>query len=328
MKTLSITLAGRLRRRIQDLLNAGALAPGDRLPSSRAVAEEFDVDPRAVQAAYRILAGERLVDLRPRSGIFVRQPRIELDHAGASVRWLTEIFSTALSRDIPAPQLLDLLERALASRVITVATVASTVDQNEGMCRELREDYAVRAVCVSADAIQEGGSWPLELQDVDLLVTTETHAVGVSAIARQRGIPVIIVSVRRDIMSPAYRKLLVQPAFMVVADPRFIPIARRYFSSVPGGGNLTYLVAGRDALDVIPRLAPVYITAAARHVVGPVKIPGKVIPNARILAPESAREILAFVVRRQLESALELAQTPPSRTMRRTASRSRLQKSS
>jgi DNA-binding transcriptional regulator YhcF (GntR family) len=312
LKTLKTQIADTLRRRIEDLLHAGALAPGDRLPSSRVLAAEFDVDPRVAQSAYRILAAENIVELRPRSGIFVRQPRVELDHTGASVRWLTEIFATAIARDIPAPQLLDLLRRALCSRTITVATVATTVDQNEGMCRELREDYALTAFCITAATLAAGAPFPRALQQADLIVTTELHVPRVAEVAAQLGIPVIVGSVRRDVLNPVFRKLLQQPAFVVVADPDFVPVARRYFSSVPGAHNIAYLVVGRDSVDAIPRLAPVYVTAAARSLLGNRKVPGRIVPNSRIFSAESAREILSFVVRLQLEAALHDAQRPAS----------------
>ena len=308
MNTLKTRIADTLRRRIQDLLRAGALAPGDRLPSSRVLASEFNVDPRVAQSAYRILAAENVVELRPRSGIFVRQPRVELDHAGASVRWLTDVFATAIGRDIPAPQLLDLIRRALASRSITVVTVATTVDQNEGMCRELREDYGLTALCVGAATLASGPPFPPALQEADLIVTTELHVPRVAEVAAQLGIPVIVGSVRRDVVNPVFRKLLQQAAFVVVADPDFVPIAKRYFSSVPGAHNISYLVVGQDALDVIPRMAPVYVTVAARALLGGRRIPGRTVPNSRIFSAESAREILSFVVRLQLEAALNDAQ--------------------
>src|SRR5947208_2352056 len=61
-----------LRQRIVAGLHLGTLKPGDRLPSLRRAAADLHADPRVVLAAYRRMAVEGLVSLRPRSGVFVQ----------------------------------------------------------------------------------------------------------------------------------------------------------------------------------------------------------------------------------------------------------------
>src|SRR5437868_15005355 len=65
-----------VRRRLLDHLHLGLLTPGARLPSVRRMAADLRLSPKAVLIAYRILQGESLVVVRPRSGVFVadRQP--------------------------------------------------------------------------------------------------------------------------------------------------------------------------------------------------------------------------------------------------------------
>jgi hypothetical protein len=55
-------------------------------------------------------------------------------------------------------------------------------------------------------------------------------------------------------------------------------------------------VLGRDDLATIPDGAPTYITLSARERLGDVRIKGRIIPAARVLATESAREIISFIV--------------------------------
>ena len=304
-----VEIAEALRQRILGLVRVGALRAGDRLPSCRELASEFDADPRVIQASYRLLAAKGLVVLRPRSGIFLRDKREPLDQAGVSIVWLADVFSSAIGRDIAAPQFIDVLRRALDSRMIRVATIAATVDQNEGMCRELREDYALQASCVTAESLCTS-PLPQALRDAELIVTTPALETRVRAIAIELGTPVIVTEVRRDLVGPGWRRLLHAAVYVVVADPRFLNVLRPYFGAIPGSNNIHYLVAGRDDVSVIPPMAPVYITSAAREVIGVRNVPGKPIPVARVFAPETARQILRFVVRQQLEAALANGKAP------------------
>jgi GntR family transcriptional regulator len=58
-----------LRRRI----DAGSLAPGERLPPVRTLAGELDLSPNTVAKAYRMLERENLLVARGRHGTFVAE---------------------------------------------------------------------------------------------------------------------------------------------------------------------------------------------------------------------------------------------------------------
>lgn len=60
---LSAALVRRIRR--------GSLAPGTRLPTVRALAEDLELAPNTVAKAYRALEGEGLIETRGRRGTFV-----------------------------------------------------------------------------------------------------------------------------------------------------------------------------------------------------------------------------------------------------------------
>jgi DNA-binding transcriptional regulator YhcF (GntR family) len=64
---LSDQLSAALARRIY----RGSLAPGARLPTVRALAEELELAPNTVAKAYRTLERERLIVTRGRRGTFV-----------------------------------------------------------------------------------------------------------------------------------------------------------------------------------------------------------------------------------------------------------------
>lgn len=81
-------IANGLRR----LLVAGELAPGDALPSSRALARDLGVHFNTVAQAYRTLEAEGWLALKRRAGTVVRErPRPELEAGEA--RALADRFS-------------------------------------------------------------------------------------------------------------------------------------------------------------------------------------------------------------------------------------------
>ncbi|MFF4571315.1 GntR family transcriptional regulator [Streptomyces sp. NPDC001410] len=64
-------IAGDLRRRIE----AGELCAGDKLPSERALAEQYGAARNTAREAIRLLAEQGLVTAKHGKGVFVREPR-------------------------------------------------------------------------------------------------------------------------------------------------------------------------------------------------------------------------------------------------------------
>jgi DNA-binding FadR family transcriptional regulator len=66
------------RRRVASQLRAdiehGKYRPGTKLPSYRQLEDSYGVARNTVAAALRVLQGEGLVDIRPNSGAYVRDP--------------------------------------------------------------------------------------------------------------------------------------------------------------------------------------------------------------------------------------------------------------
>ncbi|WP_226367064.1 GntR family transcriptional regulator [Pseudonocardia sp. ICBG162] len=58
---------------VTQALRLGALAPGDRLPTAKAVVDQTAVNPNTVLKAYRELERQGLVEPRPGAGTFVTQ---------------------------------------------------------------------------------------------------------------------------------------------------------------------------------------------------------------------------------------------------------------
>lgn len=67
-----VSLYRRLANHYQQSINAGSLAPGDRLPSVRALMRLHEVSLSTALQLCRQLENDGLLEARPRSGYFVR----------------------------------------------------------------------------------------------------------------------------------------------------------------------------------------------------------------------------------------------------------------
>jgi GntR family transcriptional regulator len=79
-----------LRDRMVALILEGALKEGDPLPSVRAVAADYRLNPLTVLKGYQQLVDERLVEKRRGRGMFVSEGARQLLRAGERDRFLRE----------------------------------------------------------------------------------------------------------------------------------------------------------------------------------------------------------------------------------------------
>ena len=297
-----LQIADALRRRMLAGIRSGVLARGDRLPSTRDLARQLAADPRAILAAYRMLEREGLVEMRPRSGIYVAdRPGTSSAAPGLAESWLVELFAQGIGRDIPATDLAEWLRRSVETLRLRAVVIAATLDQREGLCRELRADYGLEATGLDPALLApDDPRAPIDLRRADFLITTSDLEATVGAIAGAHRKPMVSISVRPDLVAPEWLTLLQQPSYAVVVDPLFGTFLERYFREFAGATNLRALVVGRDDLSAIPASAPTYVTRAARAQLGETMVPGRVVPTVRTLSPASAKEVLAIIVRANL----------------------------
>ena len=296
-----------IRRRVLRGIHAGALRVGDRLPSARTLASEFDVDYRVVIAAYKEIAAEGLVEMRSRGGVYVAsRPAGVRGIPALPQAWLTEVLTDGLSREIPGPEMHEWLRRCTETLRLRAVVVATTVDQMHGLCRELRDDFGFEADGATAQSVHAGVELPLSLRRADLIVTTIANADRVHAIGAELRKPVIVIDVRADLLIGEWAILLRRPVYAVVASPEFGDILRKFFAGTQGAENLNIVVAGRDDLTTIPADAPTYVTQQVRREFEGLRIPGRILSAARTISSGSAREIFAFIVRSNAEAIARL----------------------
>ena len=290
-----------LRSRVLRGLESGTLGTGERLPSGRELATEFGVDHRVVLAAYRVLADERLIDMRQRGGVYVAERHGSNGIPPIPQSWVADILVEGLAREIPAPDLHEWLRRCTETLRLRAVVVASTSDQCQGLCRELTDDFGLEAEGVLASEIGEGRV-PLPLKRADLIVTTGAHEKRMRLVGEELKKPVQVIEVRPDLIVGEWALLLRKPVYVVVASEEFGAMIKSFFADVKGVENIRIVVLGRDDASSIPMDAPTYITQSVRGRLAGVRIPGRILPAARTISTQSARQIFRFIVGSNVEA--------------------------
>jgi hypothetical protein len=297
-----------LRERAEAGLHLGTLRPGDRLGSARSLSKELHTDPRAILAAYRQLAAEGLVSLRPRSGAFVREVSGSTGGPLPDVAaWLVDVMLRGLDRGI-APA--DLARQALSCldgpRPRALCLECNT-DQIHSLERQLDEDYGFDVAGLDTDGPGPGRG----ALDVDLVVTTRFHATRAKAVAGRLRCPFLVATLDPRFVTELREMLARGPVWWICTDPRFAAKLPRIWP----GWAVRPVVLGRDDLQAVPRGASVYASRAARERLPAGWHGGRVVTIARVLSAETARALVAFRLRHGLQS--------PSSTRHRSTDRRR-----
>jgi DNA-binding transcriptional regulator YhcF (GntR family) len=104
-----------IRAQIATHVEAGALQPGDRLPTVRRLAEDLGVAPNTVARAYRELEQSGVIETRGRLGSFVTGDELTRKAKAAAVAYLAETKALGLSAAEALSLVHNLLEHPLHS---------------------------------------------------------------------------------------------------------------------------------------------------------------------------------------------------------------------
>jgi DNA-binding transcriptional regulator YhcF (GntR family) len=229
-----MSLLKRLRNYIVARLHTGHLHPGDQLPSYRELSERWKIDHRRIARAYRALETEGLVEIRGRSGVFLReQERIGGEMLPETARWVaTEVLTEAWQRRIKIPELPGFIHRCTAWVKLQTACIESTEDHRDLLCRELREWFGFETKSVAVERLPEHApdqavqvvnieELPEAVRTADLLVTTSFHAHRVRPVAEVLRRPLVVVSMHPVAVEIFLNRLREGPLTVVCVDPRF-----------------------------------------------------------------------------------------------------------
>jgi len=293
-----------LRQRVFSGLHLGIIRHRGRLPSVRQVARELGANPRVILAAYRTLEGEGLIELKPRSGVFVAAPDTSVaDPTPRRADWMVDVLIKGLQHGVLPRGLPQRVGQCLDSVDLHAVVLECNDDQLYSVPEELQRDFGINATGIEIDSLQAGSETPTILRGVDLLVTTAFHQKEARALAKHLGAPLIVITMCTHLFTEVGRLLPQGPVYFIVSDPRFARKLHHLFESSKGAANLRILVLGSDDLKEIPDNAPTYLTRLSRRRLKESPLLNRVLPEDRVFSAESARQILSFLIRTNLAAA-------------------------
>ena len=297
-------IASTLRERITGMLRSGALRDGSRLPSVRKLAAQLDANPRSVLLAYAALTEEGLVERRSRSGMYVasRAPLATDGCSPLAPDWVAEIVAQGIERLVPASSLMSALHACLGERHPRALAIAATIDQVDGIARELRTDYGFEAAGLCTTDPGAATALPVARR-ADVLVTIAQLEAPVRRLAASLGKPCVVVRVRPELFVEARATLEREPVYVVVCDPVFADTIAELFAGTHALRNLHVLIAGRDNVESIPAGSSVYLTQSARARLGPnAARGGRLMPPIRLFSSATVRLLCSFLIDHNLSS--------------------------
>lgn len=257
-----------IRAQFLTALHCGQLCPGDRVPSVRSLADQTGMNRKTVHRAYRRLAREGLLELRPGSGTFLVEVR-----AGSAGRPVTGELLLAANRSRAEAAALGLAPEMFAGflqcylggglRGVPLAVVECNAEQVGLIGRELRTELGVAPHPLLLSALAE------RAQEAELgvqgIVTTDCHRAEVCSLA-PAGAPVYCVA-----LDSAFPKLLAEharrgPVIMVVRDRTYAPVFLRLLRqmAVPSGDLDRFRIVeppdARAALEEVGAGAVLYVS--------------------------------------------------------------------
>jgi DNA-binding transcriptional regulator YhcF (GntR family) len=288
-----------LRYLIVGLLHVGRLKRGDPLPSIRAFAAEVGADHRVVAAAYRALAADGLVEVRPGSGVYLAGEAGVATPPSETAAWLAGVLLEGWSRRVARRDVAALVERSAVSR-LRCACIESNEDHMAAVTAELEEDFSLEVDPVLVSPAAEARSIPRDvLAAADLVVTSVFHAPAVRAAAAAAAKPAVVLGVNPHFAAEVARKLARPDVTAVVADPRYVARARTYLDVTPHRDALRIVLVDELGGPGEPRIdlhgESVLVTRAARRRLGLPEyhlVPGP----PPYVSPDSARELCGAIV--------------------------------
>ncbi len=315
-RTPRADLTESLRRRLASDLHVGRLAPGDRLPSIRAVARETGVDHRAVADAYRVLAEEGLVEIQGRSGVRVRgDGRPEggraVDSPAERVSWLAGVIAEGWTRRLTTGDLRRMIDSCVGGGALRCACVESDRDQMVAYCAEIgqfSEMAMVPCYVASGGAPGEREGLRETLRGCDVVVTTQYHSATVREALGEDGPPVVLLRVHPELAEAVRSRIRQRRLTVVAATPGFGERLRlMYAESLREGGRLRVVLADDEAgLRALDPEEPILLTRAARELLPELWAPNLAFPHSPTIARDSLHELTRILVRRSM------ADSPPS----------------
>ncbi|MBA3645241.1 MAG: GntR family transcriptional regulator [Gemmatimonadaceae bacterium] len=304
-KNRRAAVALELRERILNQLVLGVAQVGDKLPGVRALAKEFRVNPRLISGACALLEEEGIVRRRDRSGVYITAPEEARTSQQEANLWMLDFFAQGVHRGLSPQEVARVLHNVFEAGSLRVLVVECNDDQMWSLADEVTHDFGMLADTVDLDVLRCDPSY-LPDNPCDLVLTTAYHNDHVRPLARRLGVPMLGVTMCTGLFKEVARLLAEGEVHFVLSDARMERKVRRILSKAERFDRLRTHVSPRDDLDLIPKDAAVYVTRLTRARLGEDGVPGRGLPEARVLTKESVRDLMQIVLDHAMrEAAIE-----------------------
>ncbi|OPA99800.1 GntR family transcriptional regulator [Pseudomonas fluorescens] len=181
-RTLSIPLGTQLRGLVEYAITFGALKPGDRLPSTREMAEQVGVAPMTVAQVYRELKDANLIYSKPGSGTFIAENTVTPALSAARMTELHErvdaLIDCGVKMGISASELGALVsmrfsERLRSKRNKRVVLVGNFIESSRDYALAIADTLgdAAGIEATTVQLLQDDAALRQRAADADLILT-------------------------------------------------------------------------------------------------------------------------------------------------------------
>jgi GntR family transcriptional regulator len=190
-----------LRDRIVTGLYFGNWQPGERLPSIRDIADAESVDRKTAAAAYHRLEEEGLVEVKARSGVFLRDERSGNGHSRSGPlerlqkRWLKNTHDGARALGLDTATVLRLFNAVADVETAPVPVIEEDEASARIVARELRECVGINARTV---LLQDATTRLSAFANPPFVVTTPYYAGRVAALMPRT--PLIVATLSLELL--------------------------------------------------------------------------------------------------------------------------------
>jgi GntR family transcriptional regulator len=241
-----------LRDRIVTGLYFGNWQPGERLPSIRDIADAESVDRKTAAAAYHRLEEEGLVEVKARSGVFLRDER---DAPGngrngplerLQKRWLKNTYDGARALGLETDTVLRLFHAVADVEAAQIPVLEEDEAAARTVAHELRECVGINARPVM---LQDVANRSVAFGTLPFAITTPYHAQRVAQLLPRT--PIIVATLSLDLLHGLLERAEDGPIMVIVPSA---PTARRVEAALrqkgPSVAQTRVVVANRD-IDLV-----------------------------------------------------------------------------
>ncbi|HEY8309353.1 MAG TPA: hypothetical protein VIG47_02295, partial [Gemmatimonadaceae bacterium] len=167
-------------------------------------------------------------------------------------------------------------------------------------------DYGFVGHTVNTRTLRDEVDENLQIERSDILVTTSAHASEVKILGDRLRKPVVLVTLKPEIIAEVTELLSQGPLYFLCTDPRFVTKIRELYGGLANTFNIRTVLLGRDEPNDIPPGAPVWVMRRASEQLGGVPAHIRPLNTARIFSAETRKELLSHLVRLNVAASAAL----------------------